>query len=249
VSPLLLSTSRATDAGWLAAADIAAVASGLDVPYRLVGGLSVTLLVHALDATDLAPPRETADADMGVPFDVCSDERLLAALLDAGYRQAEGNRFVRRVGERELVIDVLTPSYEGRIVTNQEHGQLVVDEIPGLHTALLEPPTVVEVTAALTDGTEVSTTLHLPDIGAALVMKAHAYIGRLARSDAIDVHRLLEAANVAGRTSTDWPARVEARAAARILHDRFAASRPNQFLSSTAAARVRLLVRRVVPTA
>ncbi|WP_456787228.1 hypothetical protein [Cellulomonas sp. P5_C5] len=248
MNPLtLVSTSRATDAGWLAAADIAAIASRLDVPYRLVGGLAVTLLVHALGATHLAPARETADADMGVPFDVCGDERLLAALLHAGYEQTQGNRFVRQDGQRELVIDVLAPSYQGRLVTNQEHGQLVVDEIPGLLTALLERPTVVEITADLTDGSEVNTTLLLPDVGAALVMKAHSYVGRLARSDAIDIHRLLEAANVAGRTVQDWPARVEAPAAAKVLHERFGTGRPNQFLSRAASARVRLLVHRVVP--
>lgn len=66
----LTSPSRATDAGWLAAADIAAITRALDVPYRLVGGLAVTLLVHAHDAAGVAPARETADADLGVPFHV-----------------------------------------------------------------------------------------------------------------------------------------------------------------------------------
>ena len=243
----LLSTSRATDAGWLAAADVAQITNGLEVTYRLVGGLAVTLLVHALGATELAPPRETADADMGVPFDVCGDQRLLPALLAAGYAQTEGNRFVRKDhAGRELVIDVLAPSYEGKHVANQEHGDLVVDEIPGLHTALMEPPTEVTVIALLTDGSHLSMTLLLPDVAAALTMKAHAYRGRLAKSDALDIHRLLEAANFAGRTPDDWPKRREARAAAGDLHTWFGSGRPNQYLSATAAARVRLLVRRVV---
>ncbi|KQR17574.1 hypothetical protein [Cellulomonas sp. Leaf334] len=211
--------------------------------------MSDLTLASTSRATDVAPARETADADMGVPFDVRGDERLFAALLRAGYVQTEGNRFVRLDGHRELVIDVLAPSYLGRLVTHQEHGRLVVDEIPGLQTALLEQPTVVEITANLTDGTEVRMTLLLPDVGAALVMKAHSYVGRLARSDAIDIHRLLEAANVAGRTAQDWPTRVEAPAAAKVLHDRFGTRRPNQFLSGAAAARVRLLVQRVVPAA
>lgn len=41
-------------------------ANELDVPYRLIGGIAVTLLVHAHGASALAPTRETADADMGV---------------------------------------------------------------------------------------------------------------------------------------------------------------------------------------
>ncbi len=132
---VLTSTSRATDAGWLAAADIASIAGELDVPYRLVGGLAVTLLVEAHGAGGLAPSRETADADLGVPFDVCGDERLRQALLCAGYDQVQGNRFARIDGDgRELVIDVLTTSYTGRLEENQERGQLVVDAIPGLHT-------------------------------------------------------------------------------------------------------------------
>ncbi|NTW42365.1 MAG: hypothetical protein HGA44_21240 [Cellulomonadaceae bacterium] len=243
----LQSTSRATDAGWLAAADIAEITSALGVRYRLVGGLAVTLLVHHHGADGLAPARETADADLGVPFDVCGDERLLQALVGAGYVQVQGNRFVRIDGERELVIDVLAPSYEGKLVTSQQHGPLVVDEVPGLHTALMEPPTEVEIAAVLTDGTEIRAVLQLPDVAAAIVMKALAYKGRFAKSDAIDIHRLLETANLVGRTVGDWPSRTDARDASVVLHDWFGTSRPPRHLTGAAAARTRLLVKRVVP--
>lgn len=242
----LTSASRATDAGWLAAADIASVAARMGATYRLVGGLAVTLLVHHHGANGLAPPRETADADMGVPFDVCGDEQLVPALRAAGYSQTEGNRFVREDGDRELVIDVLAPSYVGRLVTNQPHGDLVVDEIPGLHVALLEPATEVAITARLTDGTEINAALLLLDVAAALVMKAHAYQGRLAAADAVDIHRLLEAANLAGRTTRDWPDRREARDAARMLHAMLGSTRRDRHLGS-AGPRARLLVKRVVP--
>ena len=244
----LASTSRATDAGWLAAADIATIADELDITYRLVGGLAVTLVVHALGADELAPARETADADLGVPFDVCSDARLPVALLAAGYQLDGGNRFVRSVDDRELTIDVLAPSYQGRLVSNQQHGELYVDEVPGLQTALLEAPTTVNVHAALTDGSEVRMALLLPDVAACLVMKAMAYRGRWASSDAIDIHRLLEAANHAGRTVKDWPNRVDARDASALLHQHFGAGSNNRHLQGV-AARVRLLVQRVVPTA
>ncbi|GCD20140.1 hypothetical protein CTKZ_17020 [Cellulomonas algicola] len=248
-SLVLASTSKATDAGWLAAADIASVAGAVGVPYRLVGGLAVTLLVHVHGADELAPARETADADLGVPFDVCADDRLRQALLDVGYGQVQGNRFVRVDADgRELVVDVLTTSYTGRMESNQERGQLVVDAIPGLHTALREPATAVELTAVLTDRTELHTTLLLPDVAAALVLKAYAYRGRYAGSDAVDIHRLLEAANVAGRTAADWPGRTEGRDAAHVLHTSFGAvRRPNAALRG-ADARVRLLVQKIVAT-
>jgi hypothetical protein len=168
-------------------------------------------------------------------------------LVDAGCAQTEGNRFIRYAGERELVIDVLAPSYESRLVPNQKHGDLYLDEIPGLRTALGEPPTHVEVAATLSDGTDLSMTLLLPDVAAALTLKALAYRGRFAATDAVDIHRLLEAANHAGRTVDDWPDRVEARDAAQILHQFFgSATRPNRDLR-TRAARVRALVGRLVP--
>jgi len=61
----LSSTSRASDAGFLAAVDLSAVARELDAEYRLIGGMAVTLLVAAHGASGLAPDRETADADFG----------------------------------------------------------------------------------------------------------------------------------------------------------------------------------------
>ena len=39
----LASTSNAEDAAWLAVADVAAVASGLGIDYRLIGGNCVAL--------------------------------------------------------------------------------------------------------------------------------------------------------------------------------------------------------------
>lgn len=242
----LRSGSRATDAGWLAAADIAAVAVALGAEYRLVGGLAITLIVHAFGAEAVAPARETADADLGVPFDVCADQRLVAALTDVGYRRIEGNRFRREVDDRELVIDVLAPSYQGRLVANQKHGELYVDEIPGLRTALSQPPTGVDVRAVLSDGTDLAMSLLLPSVPAALTLKAYAYRGRVQPRDALDIHRLLATAHHAGMTVEDWPDQVETREAARILHETFGSAR-TPVGRGPGAARVRLLTRQVVP--
>ena len=103
----LASTSNAEDAAWLAVADVAAVATDLGIDYRLIGGNSVALLVHVHDADTQVPDRATADADMGVSFEVCADPRLVPALMALGYGRQSGNRFIRTQGTRALVIDVL----------------------------------------------------------------------------------------------------------------------------------------------
>ena len=182
----LASTSNAEDAAWLAVANVAAVATDLGIDYRLIGGNSVALLVRVHDVATQVPDRGTADADMGVSFEVCADPRLVPALNALGYDRHSGNRFIRTQGTRPLVIDVLAPSYLGRLMSNQPHGDLVVDEIrpPG---ALRLPPILVALCAILTDALQVDVRVPLPDVRAALVMKAHAYAGRLGDNDARDI--------------------------------------------------------------
>jgi hypothetical protein len=158
----LASTSNAEDAAWLAVADVAAVATDLGIDYRLIGGNSVALLVHVHDAATQVPERATADADMGVSFEVCADPRLVPALTALGYDRQSGNRFIRTQGTRALVIDVLAPSYLGRLMSNQPHGDLVVDEIPGLLDALRLPPVHVAARAILTDTTQVDVRVPFP---------------------------------------------------------------------------------------
>jgi hypothetical protein len=175
----LASTSNAEDAAWLAVADVAGVVTDLGIDYRLIGGNSVALLVQVHDAAAQVPGRATADADMGASFEVCADPRLVPALTGLGYDRQSGNRFTRTQGTRALVIDVLAPSYLGRLIPNQTHGDLVLDEIPGLLDALLLPPVNVAARAVLTDTTQLYVQVPLPDVRAALVMKAHAYAGRL----------------------------------------------------------------------
>lgn len=248
----LTSTSAATDAAWLAAADVATIARELGVEYRLIGGIAITLLVHHHQVDHLVPARETADADMGVGFDVLADDALPEALRRAGYTAQESNRFVRQDDHgRRRVIDVLAPSYVGRLQTNQAHGSLVVDEVPGLAEALRLLPAQVPVLATLTDETDVPMLLHLPDVRAALLLKAYAYRGRWSHRDALDIWRLLEAASNAGHRTGDWPTGLGGRDAAQILHEFFArpsARGPKLATGDPAAqARLRALVRQVVP--
>ncbi|MGH3500321.1 MAG: hypothetical protein ACRDQA_05395, partial [Nocardioidaceae bacterium] len=124
-----MSTSRAADAGYLALQDLAAIAAGLGGEYRIVGGAMVGLLAAYYAATGLAPDRETVDADFGAAPELVADARLVQELQARGYQPREAaNRFVRHDRDLPLVIDVLAPSFQGRLRANQRHGDLTVDE-------------------------------------------------------------------------------------------------------------------------
>jgi hypothetical protein len=218
----LVSTSRASDAGYLALADLADVAARIDAPYRIVGGHMATLLVAIQGVSDQVPVRETLDADFGAPPEVVADPRLLQGLCELGYAsRGVSNRLVRSavdtVGGLDLVVDILAPSYQGRILHNQRHGTLFVDEIPGLAFALSRSPVTVDLRVRLNGGSEVSTRLLLPDLISALCMKALAYRGRYSDKDAVDLWRLTTAAYVAGLRAESWPTTVTGRASGEVL--------------------------------
>lgn len=218
----LASTSRAADGGYLALTDLADIATALDVEYRVVGGHMVTLLVAACGVSDRVVMRETLDADFGALPEVVADPRLSRSLRDRSYTTpAAANRFVRQLedahGPLDLVIDILAPSYEGRLLSGRQHGDLVVDEIPGLALALSRPPVVLDLDVRLLGGSDASMRLALPDLASALCIKALAYRGRYADKDAVDLWRLMNAAYEAGLRSEAWPAGATGRAAAEVL--------------------------------
>lgn len=252
----LVSTSRAADAGFLTLADLAQITTSLDLEYRIVGGHMVTLLVALHEVSEQVPLRETADADFAALPTVIADPRLPAALLERGYRSREAaNRFTRESadvhGQLNLVIDILAPSYRGVLVPNQRHGDLVVDEVPGLVLALHRPAELLDVRVQLTNGDDLSMRVALPDVTSALCLKALAYRGRFAPKDAVDLWRLMNAAYAAGLRVADWPVSVTGRQAADVLHRFF--GRPGaaglKQMSSSVADRTRMqaLVRQVVP--
>jgi hypothetical protein len=247
---VLASTSRAQDAGYVAMADVAAIARDVGATYRIVGGHMVSLLVTAHGVAGV-PDRETADADLGTTFDVVANPALPAALKDRGYASAgAANRFERGEDAMTLAIDVLAPSYTGRLQTNQQHGDLVVDEIPGLGYALVRPAVDIDLDVRLTDGRELQTTVVVPDLISAICLKALAYGSRYARSDALDLWRLLETAHAAGIRAAEWPTGPTPAQAADVLQRFF--YRPSATgladISDEAAikTRVRALVHAVV---
>lgn len=175
--------------------------------------------------------------------------------MSNGYRQTQGNRFSRSVDHDgaalDLEIDVLIPSYTDHLESNQPFGDLVVDAIPGLSTAIARRPTVVHVITTLTTGVELAYTVPLPEPISALCMKAYAYRWRFAERDALDIWRVLEVARKVGLTVADWPKGATGRATARILHTHFgtpAARGPAMATADKAMqTRIRALVLAVVP--
>src|SRR5699024_5766965 len=187
-----------------------------------VGGISVTLLTHHYGVDDQLPARETAVAALRPPPSVCAEDGLVAALSERGYARVEGNRFVRKDHEHARTIDILAPSHAASIASSEKAGDLSIDLVPGLHTALKLDPAEVQVRAMLRDGTHLDLRLLLPDIHGALVMKSLAYLGRFQDRDATDMWRLLVTDHATGLGPHQWPIGTEAKTAAHYLHKFFA---------------------------
>ena len=150
----------------------------------------------------------------------------------------------------DLAVDLLTPSYKGRLVPNVQVGELNVDEVPGLSLALAMPPVIVDAQIVLTNRQELEVEYRLPDVVAALCMKAHAYQERLLSRDALDVWRLLEAAHAAGVIAEKWTPQGSRLDASRLLYRYFAevgtSGPPAATRDSKQQARIRSLLRSVV---
>jgi hypothetical protein len=116
--------------------------------------------------------RQTLDADLGVMPEVAADPAIVDALEELGYTRANSNRF-ERVSEtgHELAIDLLTPSYEARMITNQRHGDMIVDAIPGLSLALARPGEELDLTVQVMDDSATHLRVTVPEILAALCVK------------------------------------------------------------------------------
>ncbi|WP_375479688.1 hypothetical protein [uncultured Jatrophihabitans sp.] len=190
----LRASSQTEEAGFLAMRDLAAVADDVGIDYRLVGGQMVRLHVALADVPEPVV-RVTQDADMGIAAMSARDPALVPGLEALGYaRPAASNRFMRTTdGGLRLVIDVLAPAYGRRLIPNQQHGDMVLDEIPGLSLALARPGEQLDLTVTTLDDTVVTFPVVIPEINSALCLKALSWSSRLAAKDAVDVWRLLRA--------------------------------------------------------
>ena len=243
----LVSDSRASDGAIRALADASTAARDLET-WRIIGGHMVNL--HALQAGVDLPTRATRDADLAVDLLAVRAGGLLQRLDELGYRNtASSNRFVRDTPNATATIDILAPSYSTRHESNVDAGTIAVDGIPALHVALARPPVVLDITAVLTDDTQISTVVNVPDVLSAIALKTFAYAERFAARDAEDLYRLFEVAHHAGLTADAWPAQPTFVAAARRLRTFF--DSPGRALPAAAASRqqqvrLRALVRSVV---
>ncbi|RHW24044.1 hypothetical protein D0Z08_26195 [Nocardioides immobilis] len=108
------------------------------------------------------------------------------------------------------------------MVSNQQYGDITLDEIPGLSLALARPSEPIELTVVLLDGASFSIDLVIPDITSALCLKALGWSNRYAAKDAVDGWRLLRAHRQRIPDSIAWRQSGVQGDAAAILRSDFA---------------------------
>lgn len=185
----LVSPSQASDGSFTAISEIGSLLHGRE--HRLIGGVAVALHQHQVGISH--PVRATADADFGIPPYALRDDSLVTAVSELGYRQVAGNRWSRSIdGTRVATVDLLVPSYRDRLRSSVQHGSTNTTEVGGLAVALKRPALIVAGTVKLTDGTELSLALSIPDAASMLGLKLHARRARDEDRDAVDLWTCME---------------------------------------------------------
>lgn len=223
----VISMSNASDLGYLALADVAA--SGLDPEsYRIVGGHMVQLLIHVYP-TPGATQRSTADADAGINHATAVGQDLHEHLLATGYEATSGNHYVKKDEEGgEMAVDLLIP--HGTVGEAEQVNGRGFDAIPGLGFALNSTPLLVDAKVMLRNGTDLYFTVPVPDVEAALILKALAWKSRYADKDLLDISSLLEITQLHKTNLSGWGfgdsrlasrgSRRDAAAALHVVRDR-----------------------------
>lgn len=183
----LISTSAATDLGYRALHDLATAAAGLD--FRIIGGHMVQLLIHAYP-TERAQLRLTTDADIGIDRATAIGQQLHKNLTQIGYTPGSGNRYEKQHISGTMTVDVLIPRADSG--ATEVLGERGYDPIPGLSLAMSAQYLLVHATAHLADGTRLAFSVPVPDIEAAVILKALAWAARIAPKDIADLASLLE---------------------------------------------------------
>lgn len=240
----LTAASRAAEAGYLALADIAEVAAVCGIDYRIVGGQMVSLLVAAAGVPEPAQ-RHTLDADLAIEPSVASNPQVVAELRARGYETpSSANRFVgtTAVGH-DLIIDLLAPSYTGKHRPNRRHGDMTLDEIPGLGLALASPGETLGLEVTMLDGTVLTLTTIVPDPLSALCVKTLGWHSRRAPKDAVDVWRLLRVFRHRNPAPAAWRADGVAGETAIVLRADFIAAGGTGARAATATPAERAEIR------
>lgn len=139
---------------------------------------------------------------------------LVVGLRDLGYDTVESAQSVHPANDGlQLVIDILAPSYGSQMLTNQIHGDLILDEIPGLKIALARAGKQVEIAVVLRSGETLELITDIPEPLSALSLKLMAWNGRHAAKDALDVWRMLRVFRVRIPNPPLWSGRASSSTA------------------------------------
>lgn len=169
----------------------AAVAPGDD--FRIIGGHMVRLLLEVFP-TPAATRRSTLDADAAIG-DVEAVGSLSESLATQDFVKTKANVFVKQVDDdQQIEINLLLPRLDhARGIRPQNvPGVGQVDTLPEVHFVLLSDPLILDVTALLHDGRTIEYRTKIPDVEAAVVLKAHSWRQRRKDKDLADLHSLLE---------------------------------------------------------
>lgn len=168
-------------------------AAGDDGNFRIVGGHMVRLLLFVYP-TPGATLRSTLDADAAVGS-VHVVEPFAQNLLAKRFVKKRGNLFYKELEEDQRVEINLLLSREGPTQGLRTHtvpGVGQVDTLPELRFALMDAALVLDVEADLGGDEIIRYRTRIPDLEAAVVLKAHSWKERRSDKDLADLHSLLE---------------------------------------------------------
>ncbi len=155
----------------------------------LIGGLAVRHLTRP--PAEGMPGPVTLDVDMGISIGASGGQYGgIRETLSAHGFQWEAKRFVRRVGELNLYLDLLTDDGQ------RDGGAVIVDDglsvgiFPGVARAL-ERFRLVKVSGQTLLGTRQTQNIRVAEVGPLLVLKLNAFGGPLGRKAPKDAHDIL----------------------------------------------------------
>lgn len=155
----------------------------------LVGGLAIRHLTQTPE--DGMPGPVTLDVDFGISIAASSGMygSIRETLAGHGFDWAE-KRFVRKFGEMNLYLDLLTDdgaSDQGSVVVDDS---LPVGVVPGI-TRALERNRFIEISGTTLLGVSQTEHIRVAEVGPLLVLKLNAFGGPVGRKANKDVHDVL----------------------------------------------------------